>query len=126
MNNSFADGLPSEGNLRHILVQKGFSEDSASDVIRVYKANAELVSGTSGEYNVPQEKTAMTSAVNQPALPPPPAIGAHAWTWTLSIPRSVNAELRIGGDVTKADIVRLRKQIEFLEDSFDETEEAAN
>jgi hypothetical protein len=46
----------------------------------------------------------------------------NAWTWTLSIPRNVRAELRVSGPVTKADIIRLRKQVDALEESFDEEE----
>jgi len=45
---------------------------------------------------------------------------ANAWTWTLSIPRNVRAELKIAGDVTRDDVRRLKKQIEFLEESFEE------
>ncbi|HEV2987140.1 MAG TPA: hypothetical protein VG759_01765 [Candidatus Angelobacter sp.] len=45
---------------------------------------------------------------------------SNAWTWTLSMPRNVKAELRIAGEVTKADIARLKKQIEFLEESFED------
>ena len=44
----------------------------------------------------------------------------NAWTWTLSMPRSVRAELHIVGTPTKADIGRLKKQIDALEESFDE------
>jgi hypothetical protein len=44
----------------------------------------------------------------------------NAWTWTLSMPRSVRADLRISGPVTKADITRLKKQIDALEESFDD------
>jgi hypothetical protein len=46
----------------------------------------------------------------------------NAWTWTLSIPRNVRADLRIAGDVSREDIRRLKKQIEFLEESFEEGE----
>jgi len=51
------------------------------------------------------------------------ASAINTWTWTLSMPRSVKAELRIAGPVTKADVARLKKQIEALEESFDEEEE---
>jgi hypothetical protein len=54
------------------------------------------------------------------------AIALHSWNWPLSVPRGVNAQLMITGQFTKADIARLKKQIEFLEESFDnETKEAA-
>jgi hypothetical protein len=45
-------------------------------------------------------------------------------TWTLSVPRKVNAELRIFGPVTKADIGRLKKRIADLEEAFDDDEAA--
>jgi hypothetical protein len=55
--------------------------------------------------------------------PPSQATEAvNAWTWTLSMPRSVRADLRIIGQPTKADVTRLKKQIQALEESFDEDE----
>ena len=52
------------------------------------------------------------------------AIVLHSWNWPLSVPRGVNAQLMLTGQFTKADIARLKKQIEFLEESFDEEEAA--
>ena len=53
-----------------------------------------------------------------------PQIVAHGkpgnWNWPLSVPRGVNAQLVLTGDFRKADITRLKKQIELLEESFDE------
>ena len=37
--------LPSDGNLRHELVQRGFTSKAADDVIKVYKANVQLAKG---------------------------------------------------------------------------------
>jgi hypothetical protein len=45
---------------------------------------------------------------------------SNAWAWTLSVPRNVRVELRIAGNVTLEDIKRLKKQIEFLEESFED------
>jgi hypothetical protein len=42
----------------------------------------------------------------------------------LSIPRDVKAELKITGTLQKGDIARLKKQIEFLEDSFNQEDDA--
>lgn len=53
------------------------------------------------------------------------AQSVSVWTWTLSMPRSVRAELRIFGDVKKGDVVRLKKQIDALEESFDDDNESA-
>jgi hypothetical protein len=55
----------------------------------------------------------VTSGVESPS---------NVWTWTLSMPRNVRADLRVSGPVTKADISRLKKQIDALEESFDEEE----
>jgi len=49
----------------------------------------------------------------------------NAWIWTLSIPRNVRAELKIAGDVTRDDVRRLKKQIEFLEESFEDEQSEA-
>jgi hypothetical protein len=48
----------------------------------------------------------------------------NVWTWTLSIPRNIKAELRIQGDLKKGDLERLKKQIEFLEESLEDTKAA--
>ena len=139
----FGDALPSEGNLKHILVMKGFSEDSAADVIRVYKANAELVGGNTSEYTEPvEEPKPMSSAATSPvdtfvqsdafrnfgAHSSPATSTVNTWTWTLSMPRSVRAALNIIGPVEKRDIVRLIKQLNALKEAFDEddTEDSEN
>lgn len=42
-------------------------------------------------------------------------------SWVLSVPRGVRAELRIvGKDVTKGDLQRLKQQIDFLVESFED------
>ena len=66
-----------------------------------------------------QTETRTTSSMPQPTAPAASS-GVNAWTWTLSFPRSVKAELRIVGQPTKADIERLKKQIEGLEEAFEE------
>ncbi len=48
------------------------------------------------------------------------------WMWLLSKPRGVRAELRITGDFSKSDLGRLKRQIDILEESLEETEEAVN
>jgi len=45
-------------------------------------------------------------------------------SWVLSVPRGVRAELRITGkDIRRDDLERLKKQIDFLVESFDEERE---
>lgn len=46
-------------------------------------------------------------------------------SWVLSVPRGVRAELRITGkDVRREDLARLKQQIDFLVESFDDGEKA--
>ncbi len=144
-------GLPSDDTLRAELVAyKGFNPNAVEEFVRGFKETLEF-SGLSDfsvlefepEMSNQETETAERSTVKMRSPLPagiaktpegafqvrvpresliPPA-ASNAWTWTLSIPRNVRAELRIAGDVTKADMVRLKKQIEFLEESFDESEE---
>ena len=53
-----------------------------------------------------------------------PAI--QSYSFALSMPRNVRAELRLFGQVTKSDVERLRKQIEFLEEQFEDEDSAAS
>jgi hypothetical protein len=51
-------------------------------------------------------------------------VGApHSWSWPLSVPRAVNAQLMVTGQFNKTDLLRLAKQIEFIAESFDEKSE---
>lgn len=56
-------------------------------------------------------------AVQQQQLIPP-------MNWVLSVPRGVRAQLIITGNVKADDLKRLKTQIDFLVDSFDEAEGA--
>lgn len=124
LHDQFGDSLPSDGNLRHILIQKGFSEEAANDVIRVYKTNSDLILDNKPEYTESIEATRSEVAGVQtiPIKEPIQRVAGapNAWYWTLSVPRGVNARLTVDGPFTKADFSRLKKQIEFLEESFDE------
>jgi hypothetical protein len=139
-------GLPSDETLKAELVTyKNFNPNSVDDFIRFFKSTLEFAglsdlsviesdpemqsqpkesadqSGVRAKN--PQEVRIVNPGGGRIPVNPPTISAANMWTWTLSIPRSVKAELRIAGDVTKADIVRLKKQIEFLESSFDEESE---
>lgn len=75
----------------------------------------------SGDDDVVVERSQMDSGKQQStdsgtALPP--------LSWVLSVPRGVRAELRITGkDVRRDDLERLKKQIDFLVESFEESED---
>jgi hypothetical protein len=139
-------GLPSDETLRGELVAyEGFNPNAAGDFLKNFKATLEFA-GISDltviESEIEMESQTSTTTEQAPirARNPvqvvnpggglirvgssSPSNAANAWTWTLSIPRNVRADLHISGEVTKADIARLKKQIEFLEESFeDESEE---
>ena len=48
---TYGDNLPSDVNLRHYLIKKKFLPKAADDVIRIYRANLELVTQQSKQYN---------------------------------------------------------------------------
>jgi hypothetical protein len=139
-------GLPGDETLKAELVTyKNFNPNSVDDFIKFFKSTLEF-SGLS-DFSViesdlemqsqqqetadqgvvraknPQEVRVVNPGGGRISVTPPAISAANVWTWTLSIPRNVKAELRIAGDVTKADVTRLKKQIEFLESSFDEESE---
>jgi hypothetical protein len=97
------------------LKESSYNASIMSDKTQATKSDAasNVASGSFAGFSFPGAKSSATAVPN------------NAWTWTLSIPRNVKAELRIAGDVTKADIARLKKQIDFLEDSFDEEKQEA-
>jgi hypothetical protein len=68
------------------------------------------------------ERDSDTTAASAQSAEALKAIVLHSWNWPLSVPRGVNAQLMLTGQFTKADIVRLKKHIEFLEESFDDDE----
>jgi len=128
---TYPDGLPSDAALKSFLVVKrGFNPAAIETFIRVFKETIELAKLTPGEYisaqpdnaGVEREEMETQAAGSQPqsAKPVP---GVHTFTWALSIPRNVRAELRLfGGDLRVEDVRRLKKQIESLEEAFSDTE----
>ena len=126
----YGNSLPSDATLRNELLGRGFNPTSIPDVVSIFRDTmslASLAGDPDSDYTVAEERAAMpttpSSGSEVPRLPQPQTtVGSHAnaWTWTLSIPRNVRADLRIAGDVTRDDVRRLKKQIEFLEESFEE------
>ena len=107
---SFKDTLPSEGNLRHNLIQKGFLSKAADDVIRVYKANLQLVSGEKGEYTrAEEEKPLMDNGTQANLLQKLPS-GIQSYAFALS--PNARAELSLKGTITVDDLDVLRDHIE--------------
>jgi hypothetical protein len=135
----FRDG--SDEAIRHHLINRlAFAPQGANQLIAAYRDTYAYAGLNVQEYNISQasDKSEAESMNIQTATAPIPQSQAgvipslsasvlptaNAWTWTLSMPRNVKAELRIAGEATKSDIARLKKQIEFLEESFDDEDEA--
>ena len=110
--------LPSDGNLRHELVSKGFSSKAADDVIKVYKANVELAKGEEGDYiggegNEAKEPPIVShgAAVIPPTKPlvsPPTSVQSYAF----ALSPDARAELVLRGSLTADDLDLLRDHIE--------------
>ncbi len=109
----FKGALPSEANLKHTLIKKGFLPKAAEDVIQVYKANVALVGGEESEYSEGQteENTPMNAAATPPIKPPaPPVAGIQTYAFALS--PDARAELSLRGTITADDLEILRDHIE--------------
>jgi len=105
--------LPSEGNLRHTLVTKGFLPETAEDVIGVYKANVELVGGEESGYSGGDskgEETPMSSPASPTNIAQKPISGVQTYAFALS--PDARAELSLRGTITPDDLELLRDHIE--------------
>jgi hypothetical protein len=121
-----------ESIVNYLVSRLDFSPNGAAQAVASYRDAINFSGLANFGYNE-QETPAMTEA--QPmqtetksasTLEPAFQIIAGAprsWSWPLSVPRAVNAQLMITGQFNKNDLLRLAKQIEFIADSFDEEAE---
>lgn len=122
----------SDESIKNYLVSRlDFTPSGAAQAVAAFRDTlsfAELNGTTYNASSTPDETEAKPmqlesrSALAQQALEAQVAKAPHAWYWTLSVPRGVNAQLTVSGPFNKADFARLKKQIAFLEESFDEEE----
>ena len=117
---------PSEANLRHTLIKKGFLPKTAEEVLRVYKENFKLLDDTESGYNGDQEdempvqeqpkanfiKTAMMESAAQ----------TNPGTASISTPvgkdddgRPVFASVRFDAPLRKEFVIGLKKYLDYLE-----------
>jgi len=136
----FGETLPSDVNLKHFLIQeKDFLPKAAMDVIRVYRANLELVTNEVGDYDgvapdtAKSGETPMTQPSTQsirpesiPAARPVPTKGVHEFSFPLSFQRDVRATITIYGDELKRrDLEFLKKKVGDLLEGFEDEEPEA-
>lgn len=113
LNQQYGAKLPSEGNLRHTLITKGFLPDTAEEVIEVYKANVGLVQGEESGYSEPDPKrkeAIMTEAANTFSSQKPQNPAVQTYSFALS--PEAKAELSLKGTITADDLDMLRDHIE--------------
>jgi hypothetical protein len=107
--------LPSEGNLRHTLITKGFLPETAEEVIEVYKANVQLVGGEepvySGEDTKRGEPTMSSTGNTSPSIASKPTVGG-VQTYAFALSPDARAELSLRGTITPDDLELLRDHIE--------------
>ena len=128
---NFRDGSD-EAMRAHLITKLDFSPLGAKQVIAAFRDTysfAGLDRMVYTDFEMPDKgevgsmQTATRIASAEPSAPSSAvavAVSPRSWTWPLSVPRGVNAQLMLTGNFTKSDITRLKKQIEFLEESFDE------
>lgn len=108
------DKLPSDGNLRHQLIGKGFLPKSADEVIATFRANLALAGNVESAYDEgEQEKPKMPS--DAPNLPTtqaqkPPIPGVQNYAFALS--PEARAELVLRGSLSADDLELLRDHID--------------
>lgn len=148
----YADGFPSDENLRDQLVLKWhFNPQAVDRFVKVFKETVQVAGldlavpadqvagleeprGTGGEDQVPDggqfSVAAAPSLANTREAADALRIGLRVFSWPLSIVRNVSAELRlVGTDWRRSDLGRLqehiRQQLALLDAAIAEEEEVA-
>lgn len=113
-----------------LVLRRAFSQAGANQFIKAFRDTLSIADPSKSGYSrakdveVPESMANVGTQEQARNTPVPSQAGStthsNSWTWTLSIPRNVRAELKIAGDVTRDDVRRLKKQIEFLEESFED------
>lgn len=113
MRQQFGTSTPSEANLKHWLIKKSFLPKAAEDVIRVYKANLELVAGEqkvySGDGSQSKETTRLHDLTTSPQTP---KLNPAHQTYAFALSPDARAELSLKGNITADDLELLRDHIE--------------
>jgi hypothetical protein len=139
LKHKFGSEPPSDINLKHFLIQeKAFLPQAAIEVIRVYRANLELVTNETADYDGgahERSENGEKPPMQQPATQkqPPPFIpndsgkisakGVHEFSFPLSFQRDVKATITIyGNKLKRRDLEFLKKKVGDLLEGFEEEE----
>ncbi len=119
MQQQFGNVIPSDGNLRHWLVKRGFLPNTAGEIIRVYRENIGLFFGGESAYSEgaqkPEERHIPMQAAAQIAptrTPDPGGIGPAVQTFSFPLSPEGRAELSLRGRIGPDDLELLRQHIE--------------
>jgi hypothetical protein len=132
LRSEFPGDLPSDGLLRHHLVKKGFLPKAAEEIIRVFKANLELVQEKSAEYNPPMSSSTIET---HPELRPRREGGIRSglprnvveenekflpqWEYRFNVSRGTIAKvIFVGGEATQEAVDKLINLLEVQKDTF--------
>ncbi len=139
----FGSELPSDINLKHFLIQeKDFLPKAAADVIRVYRANLELVTDGTASYDggpnaKSEEKPPMSQQMRVKSsesivlrrehggnLRPEVTSGAYEFSFPLSLHRDIKATILISGssELRRRDIEFLKRKVGDILEGFEEEE----
>lgn len=133
LRSTHGSAMPSDANLRHALILKGYSSKAADEIIRVYRENILLADFSSLEYSDAisndAHKESDVSQVTEDRQHRPDhqsqSSGRIVKTYPMDISnsRNVRAELLVYGELTKEDVAKLQRQIErqleSIRDGFD-------
>ncbi len=121
----FGDTLPSEGNLRHTLIKKGFLPKTAEEVLGVYRENLELVGVDGSEYTreVPTTTPELKALGGVGAVDaPPPAKTITRRAEEISLPVGIGsdgevvfAHVRFDSGIKRNLVASLRALLEAME-----------
>jgi hypothetical protein len=121
-----------EAMINFLVSRLSFTEGGAKQAIAAFRDTMKVSGLDTFGYNEgdtpsqPEAQNMQTETRTTSAMPQSTVSSTsgevNAWTWTLSMPRSVRAALNITGPVEKRDIARLIKQLNALKDAFDDDE----
>ena len=115
---------PSEGNLRHTLIKKGFLPRTAEEVLRVYRENFKLIENAVEEYNADEDALMTTAQESSTCTRKQSSIEASPQEVGSSIStpvgrdekgRAVFAHVRFDTAVRKEFVTGLKKYLDYLE-----------
>jgi hypothetical protein len=116
----FGDTLPSESNLKHYLIKRGFLPKAAEEVIQVYRENIRLSENTPQRCieNIEVQKERMSTSTGglgaQGSVIDLVSLSSPGWSqsYSFGLSKGSTAELHIKGDVTKEALLRLKAYID--------------